>query len=208
MKFDLFLDSRQSTGARVSSCNFQLNQQIVNAVQVRILSFTFANTLYNVTAPGNTLIFDVVTNSATSLLHVRGLRFLHKHRTDGNTCLRSQAASGGTWTIGTNILQGGSMLFSTLVLPPGNYTGNFSSQLFLAHSVLRYTARRYKGPIDSRRLTLCRSVIRLACSSSLLRTARWRMWRRVINCSLLPLSHTPTCPSSILHCVTLPPSEN
>ena len=69
----LYLDSRQSSevvpahytnngqfipNSTSSSCRFVLPQPIVNCLQVRTISFTYANTLYNVRAPNNTLIFN------------------------------------------------------------------------------------------------------------------------------------------------------
>jgi hypothetical protein len=51
MKYNIYLDSLQSSGTRVSQAVFNLNQQIVNAIQVKVVAFTFSNNLYNVVAP-------------------------------------------------------------------------------------------------------------------------------------------------------------
>lgn len=66
MKYLVYLDSRNSTGPRPSSCVFNLNQAIVNASSCRVVSFVFENTLYNVDPSNNTLVF----NSGTFVIPV------------------------------------------------------------------------------------------------------------------------------------------
>ena len=61
MRYLVYLDSRNSTGPRPSLCQFNLNQQIVNAKQVRVVSFVFANTFYNVNETNNQIVFDSFT---------------------------------------------------------------------------------------------------------------------------------------------------
>ena len=60
MKFSLFLDSRSSQGYNPSQCVWALQETIVGAVECKILSFNFCNTLNNVQS-ANTLVFSTVT---------------------------------------------------------------------------------------------------------------------------------------------------
>ena len=61
MRYLVYLDSRNSLGPRPSLCQFNLNQQIVNAKEVRVVSFVFANTFYNVNETNNRIVFDSFT---------------------------------------------------------------------------------------------------------------------------------------------------
>lgn len=61
MKYLVYLDSRNAPGFRSSNCIFNLNQPIVNASRVRVVSFVFANNLYNITPQNNALVFDTFT---------------------------------------------------------------------------------------------------------------------------------------------------
>ena len=61
MRYLVYLDSRNSLGPRPSLCQFNLNQQIVNARELRVVSFVFTNTFYNVTENNNQIVFDSFT---------------------------------------------------------------------------------------------------------------------------------------------------
>ena len=61
MRYLVYLDSRNSYGPRPSYCQFNLNQQMVNAKEVRVVSFVFANTFYNVNETNNQIVFDSFT---------------------------------------------------------------------------------------------------------------------------------------------------
>lgn len=144
MKDRIFLDSRFALGQIPSTCGFPLNHQIVNAKQVKVMSFSFANTLYNVSSLNNTLVFNLLTVTLPPAFYS-----FSAFVTAINTALLANgpfvAAMGGapnavvlntdntaSWTIGTNTLQGGT-LYPNLVLAAGNsYTGNFVTNLFLA----------------------------------------------------------------------------
>lgn len=143
MKYQLYLDSRQSSGPRPSSCFFNLNQTINNAIQVKVLSFVFANTLFNVIAPFNTLVFSTVTITVPP-----GFYAFSDFITYINTAMLASAPfvtalgmnpngialsaqNTALWSLGTNVLMGGG-LYSTFILQPGNYTASFDSPIFLA----------------------------------------------------------------------------
>lgn len=147
MRYLLYLDSRQSTGPRTSSCSFYLNQQLVNATALKVISFSFANTLYNVTTLNNTLVFDTLTDTLNVTLDPGFYSFSDLITAINTACLASSpfvsnlggapnavvlnSALQAVWTIGSNILQSGS-LYANFLLQPGTYTGNFTTTIFLA----------------------------------------------------------------------------
>lgn len=164
-KFQLFLDSRTSTGPNPSQCVFELNDAIVGAVECRVLSFTFANTLFNVQAGANTLIFNTPTTvvippgnySATALATYIDSVLLATPAFVANMGGAPDAVvlvnDQLSWSIGTNVLTGGTF-YPSLVLQQGtSLTGNFVTDLFLAiplalglHStVLNPSDRRFIG---------------------------------------------------------------
>lgn len=144
MKFLVYLDSRNSTGPRASSCRFELNQPIVNGSQVRVVSFVFANTLFNVTSDNNTLIFSSFTMtipvgrySATQLVDYINTTcnatpaFTTGHAVPPDPVPLTIVAGQVSWKIGDNVLQPCSAL--TIFCVSGYFTGNFSTNIFLAN---------------------------------------------------------------------------
>lgn len=144
MRFLIYLDSRQSTGNRPSNCFFNLNQPVINGSQARLVSFVFANSLFNVTENNNTLVFSTTTVNLPAGYYTFS-QFVGAINTQLLAAPAFVALMGGapnavvlgpnntaTWTIGTNILQSGS-LYSNLVLQrAATATGNFATLLFLA----------------------------------------------------------------------------
>lgn len=144
MRFLVYLDSRRSTGARPSNCFFQLNQPIIGGTQSRLVSFVFSNSLFNVTSENNTLVFStttvvipsghysfsqLVTYLDTQLLATPAFVALMGGAPNAVVLSASNTA---LWTIGTNVLQGGTF-YPNLVLQAGTTaTGNFETLLFLA----------------------------------------------------------------------------
>jgi hypothetical protein len=135
MKFLVGLDSRYSIGTGPSNCRFVLNQQIVDIVRCRLLTFSFANTLSNVVSPNNTLVFDSVTVTLPE-----GYYNYSAFITAINTQLLASApfvaAMGGATDAVVlsaddhNVMQSGGMLYNFVL--SGEQTGNFISDLFLA----------------------------------------------------------------------------
>ena len=144
MKYQVYLDSRSSSGPRPSTAVFQLNQTIINAIQVKVLSFTFANTLFNVVSPFNTLVFsggftitvtpgfydfaDFINGINTQMLANAAFVTALGGNPNGITL---GAQNNAIWTLGTNVLLGGG-LYNTFLLQAGNYTSNFTTTIFLA----------------------------------------------------------------------------
>ena len=158
MKYILYLDSLQSTGARASASVFHLNQQILNAMQVKVLAFTFGNTLHNIVASSNTLIFDTVTVTVppANYTFAELLTYL-------NTTLMANVAFAAKmvalqalqldtennvlWTIGLNILQGGTLLSVFGITE--TKTGSFQSFLYLARpSSIAISCNAFHGGND------------------------------------------------------------
>ena len=144
MKYSVYLDSRQSSGARPSCCSFNLNQTICGAVSCTVSSFVFANNLHNVVSGLNTLVFGTTTITVTpgfwsfaDLIDDINAQLLATPAfvtlmggAPGAVALDSQ--DNAVWTIGTNVLSSGG-LYQTFVLTTGtSYTGNFQTLIFLA----------------------------------------------------------------------------
>ena len=58
MKYCVYLDSTQSTGTRPSNSTYNLNQSVIGMQSLKVKSFTFANTLYNISSSNKQLNFD------------------------------------------------------------------------------------------------------------------------------------------------------
>lgn len=159
MRYLVYLDSRQSTGSNAATCNFNLNQTILGGTQVRVLSFTYGNTLRNVISGLNSLVFNSVTITVEP-----GFYNFADFITNINDQLMADAAFvanlGGNpaavtlgpqntalWTIGTNGLLGGG-LYPTLLLNVGDtYTADFETGLFLAAPMaVALTCPALQGP--------------------------------------------------------------
>lgn len=147
MKYLVYLDSRASIGPRPSNCSFNLNQPIVNGSRVRVVSFSFANTLYNVDSSNNTLTFSTFT------LTIPVGYYTAQNLVDyiNTACLANGAFAGATpnppsspcitwdtqtvqFAIGSNILYPCSA-FAIFQLDPtnsGGYMENFHCNMFLA----------------------------------------------------------------------------
>jgi len=139
MKYLVHLDSRQSsTKDNAGQCMFQLSQAIVGARECRVISFTFANFLFNVAAPNNTFVFSnfVLTvpdghYTLQALLDqmnsiVTALPAFTDHWTPG-THAPFEVVAGQSdvvlFTLGSNVLQGGG-LYPVFGLS-GQNTGSF-----------------------------------------------------------------------------------
>ena len=149
MRYLVYLDSRASTGQRPSNCFFSLNQPIVNGSRVRVVSFSFANTLFNVDSSNNTLVFSTFT------LTIPVGNYTMQNLVDviNQGCLANSAFTGVApnppavpciqwheitqtvqFTIGSNVLYPSSA-FAIFQLDPNNAAGyfeNFSCNIFLA----------------------------------------------------------------------------
>ena len=159
MKYVLYLDSFQSTSTKISNPSFQLNQPIVGAMEVKVVSLTFGNNLHNVVADRNTLVFNTVTVTVppgyyTTINFVQyvntvlmaNVNFLANLTTE-TSALSLDAQNNVLWTIGGNFLQSGTLLPNfgiTSIL-----TGNFQSFLFLAQpSALAISCSQLHGGND------------------------------------------------------------
>ena len=142
MRYLVYLDSRNSTGPRPSLCQFNLNQQIVNANQVRVVSFVFSNTFYNVNETNNQLVFDSFTlvippgfyTTSQLLTYIAttcqaNLAFTSVSPAPANPCAYLDT-DGVTliWQIGGQALQPTSLF---VMDPNGSYNGTFSTGIFL-----------------------------------------------------------------------------
>lgn len=159
MRFLTYLDSRQSTGSSPATCSFNLNQTILGGTQVRVVSFVFANSLYNVVSGLNTLIFDTVTITvspafwtfADLLANINAQlmatpAFVAK--LGGNpAAITLSAANTALFTIGTNGLIGGSM-YPSFFFPAGStHTANFETGIFLSSPMcVALTSPALQGP--------------------------------------------------------------
>ena len=145
MKYLVYLDSRQSMLDQPSRCRFSLNQTIIGAKQYRVLSFTFANTLYNVPAGANQLVFNTVTVSLNPAFYTYSdLITAINAQLMASTGFKANLPNGTTaavtlnanntanWTIGTNVLQSGGLYPTFQLLPRVSYTANFTTLIFIA----------------------------------------------------------------------------
>jgi hypothetical protein len=159
MRYLTFLDSRQSTGTNPATCNYNLNQTILGGTQVRVLSFTYANTLHNVISGLNSLVFntvtitvepgfytfaDFITNINDQLMADAGFA---ANLGANPAAVTLSAQNTALWTIGTNGLLGGG-LYPTFLLQSGdNYTGDFETSIFLAAPMaVALTCPALQGP--------------------------------------------------------------
>lgn len=144
MRYLVYLDSRQSTGTNPATCNFNLNQTIIGGDRVRVVSFTYANTLFNVVAGLNTLAFDTVTISVppgfytfadfTANINAQLMATpAFVANLGGNpAAVTLSAQNNAVWTIGTNQMLGGGLYPSFLLQSGSTFTGNFQTAIFLA----------------------------------------------------------------------------
>jgi len=145
MRYLLYLDSRNSTGPRPSQCTFNLNSPIINASQVRVASFVFSNTLFNVDSSNNTLVFSTMTltipagyYTAANLISYINAQCLANPTFNGppsppsSPCIQIVGTE-VQWRIGnTNTLLPCSAYSIFCLDPTMTYTGNFWSNLFVA----------------------------------------------------------------------------
>jgi hypothetical protein len=173
MKYLLSLESKNSPTIP-STCNFVLNQPIINGSKLVVKSFTFANSLYNITSPNNTLVFNTPFTatipqgyytfssyiSTLNALLVGNATFLTNMSPATTAVSFNSSSNTVSWTIGSNSLTSSSLLW-TFALAPGNYTGTFTSQIFLAapssiclHSpniapIMQNFCTNYTSPVSS-----------------------------------------------------------
>jgi hypothetical protein len=138
------LDSRSSTGVSTSHVRFDLNQTLVNCHLLKVLSFTFGNSLYNFVAPFNVFQFNSTSltvpegyyNFADFINYVNNA-LMNDVLFTANLTIETAAITlndenEADWTIGSNVLLPTSTVYSTFVLNPElSYTGDFHSEIFL-----------------------------------------------------------------------------
>ena len=143
MKYLVHLASTQSVGVRPSSAQYILNNQIINATQLRVVSFSYANNFWNVVDGANTLVFNsgVVTVPSgyytfVDLIHYINQSlltlpaFLANFISLNAVVLTNQNAA--AWTIGSNVLQGGGLYPVFLLARGQQYSGNFETPIWLS----------------------------------------------------------------------------
>ena len=145
MKYCVYLDSTQSTGTRPSSSTYNLNQSVIGMQSLKVKSFTFANTLYNISSSNKQLNFNRTLLTIPEAFYtfsqfieyiddalMNSIAFTSNLTTEMHAVVLN-ADNSLTWTIGNNILLRTSTMYDNFSLNQYvTYTGNFSSSLFLA----------------------------------------------------------------------------
>ena len=145
MKYCVYLDSTQSTGTRPSSSTYNLNQSVIGMQSLKVKSFTFANTLYNISSSNKQLNFSSTLLTIPEAFYtfsqlikyiddalMNSIAFTSNLTTEMHAVVLN-ADNSLTWTIGNNILLKTSTMYDNFLLNQYiTYTGNFLSSLFLA----------------------------------------------------------------------------
>ena len=158
MKYLVHLASTQSVGVRPSSAQYILNQQIVNATQLRVVSFSYANQLWNVVAGANTLVFDTGNVTVPEGHYSFGdlINYINESlltlpasvaNLTGSDAVVLSSQNTALWSIGDNVLQSGG-LYPTFLLNVGlEYSGNFETLIWLPTPLaIALNSASFQGP--------------------------------------------------------------